>query len=286
MNRAARRALGERGPSNPTVELAYLTTGSPSDAFMQSVIRMRDYEMVRTQQLVGVRSRRARSGSIARARNQITTMYARGIADYLWFVDDDMGFPKHALQNLLAVAHVTDRPIVGALCFAHRTEGYDEETNAEFFGMIPTLSAWERDDEGVIQAFNTWADYPRNQLVRIDSTGAACVLIHRSVILAMQEKYGDNWFTQIPHPTRDETFGEDTSFFIRCAEMGYPLHVHTGIKTSHDKGGVFLTEQTYDLQERMRAVLAAEAEGLINFTAGDVGDLTVSRDTQLPLEFV
>lgn len=262
MNRAQRRQLGERGPSNPTVELAYLTTGHPSDAFMQSVIRCRDYELVRTQgQLVGVRSRRARSGAIARARNQITEMYRRGKAEYLWFVDDDMGFSAHALQDLLHVADPADRPIVGALCFAHRTEGFEEETNAEHFGMIPTLSVWDRAEDDTIIGFKTWADYPRNALVRVESTGAACVLIHRNVIEQMHERYLENWWTQMYHPTRvGEVFGEDTSFFLRAQDMGIPLHVHTGIKTSHDKGGIFLTEQTYDLQERTRAALTAEVE--------------------------
>lgn len=261
MNRATRRLLGERGPSNPTVELAYLTGGHPSDAFLQSLIRMRDYELVRTQKLIAVRSRRARSGALPKARNEVTTMFARGSADYLLFVDDDMGFPASLLYNMLAVADPTERPIVGALCFAHRTEGFEEHTNAEFFGMIPTLSVWDKQDDGTIVGFKTWVDYPRNQLVRIDATGAACVLIHRSVIEAMQAKFGDNWWTQIHLPDGSgSVFGEDTSFYLRAAELGFPLHVHTGIKTSHDKGGIFLTEQTYDLQERTRAALRAELE--------------------------
>jgi hypothetical protein len=49
-----------------------------------------------------------------------------------------------------------------------------------------------------------------------------------------------------PHPIRNEPFGEDTSFFIRASELQIPLHVHTGVRTSHDKGGIFLTEQTYE----------------------------------------
>ncbi len=229
---------------------------------MQSVIRMRDYELIRTQgQLIGVRSRRARTNAVAKARNEITTMYQRGTAEYLLFIDDDMGFPATLVQQMLMVADPAERPIVGALCFAHRTEGFDEETNAEFFGMIPTLSVWDRADDDTIIGFKTWADYPRNALVRVESTGAACVMIHRSVIETMQQKYANNWWTQIYHPTRPgEVFGEDTSFFLRAQECDFPLHVHTGIKTSHDKGGIFLTEQAYDLQEQTRARLSAQVD--------------------------
>lgn len=258
MNRKERRSTGERGPRHPTVELAYIHPGDVSAAFMSSVLRCRDYEMVRTGVLFGVRERRARSGSIAKARNEMTTVFLSGEAEYLWMVDADMGFARTALQQALAIIDPIERPIIGGLCFAHRAEGFDEETNAEFFGHIPTISLWKRDDEGNILAFNTVADYPRNAVSKVDTTGAAFLLIHRSVLERMQVEYGNNWWTQIRHPERDDTFGEDTSFFIRAADLGIPLHIDTRIKTSHDKGGIFLTEKTYDQQERLKAALLAD----------------------------
>lgn len=254
MNRKERRSIGERGPRHPTVELAYIHPGDVSAAFMASVIRCRDYELIRTNNLFAFRERRARSGSIAKARNEVTTMFARSKTEWLWFVDADMGFPRTALHQLLESADPIERPIVGGLCFAHRTEGFDEETNAEIFGTLPTVSVWDRDDEGTILGWNAVLDYPRNALCRIGSTGAACVLIHRSIIEKMQVEYGDNWWTQVPHPTRtNETFGEDTSFFIRCDEMKIPVFVNTAVRTSHDKGGVFLTEAVWDAQQHARA---------------------------------
>jgi hypothetical protein len=54
MNRKERRAAGERGPKHPTVELAYIHPGDVSAAFMSSVVRCRDYELMRTQSLFGV----------------------------------------------------------------------------------------------------------------------------------------------------------------------------------------------------------------------------------------
>lgn len=256
MNRKERRSIGERGPKFPTVELAYIHPGDVSDAFMSSVIRTRDYELMRTNNLLGVRSRRARSGSIAKARNEVTTMFMRSETEYLWFVDADMGFGRTALHQLLAAAHPTERPVVGGLCFAHRTEGFDEETNAEIFGMIPTVSLWDKDEDGAILGWKSVLDYPRNVVCKVDSTGAACVLIHRSVLERMQLEYGDNWWTPIKHPTRgNEFFGEDTSFFIRCDEMNVPIACHTGVLTSHDKGGVFLTQAAFDQQQLLRSSL-------------------------------
>jgi hypothetical protein len=180
-------------------------------------------------------------------------MFSRSQTDYLWFVDADMGFPRTALQQMLDAADPIERPVVGALAFVHRTEGYDEETNADLFGMLPSLALWHRDDAGEIEGFGFAVDYPRNVACKVDTTGAACLLIHRSVIEKMQAAYGDNWWTPIPHPTRNEFFGEDTSFFIRLTELDLPLFVHTGVRTSHDKGGIFLTEQAWDEQQRLRS---------------------------------
>ena len=258
MNRKERRSLGDRGPKTPTVELNYIHPGDVSAAFMSSVIRARDYELVRTGQLLGIRERRARSGSIAKARNELTTVFLQGSAEYLWMVDADMGFSRTALQQMLAIADPIERPIIGGLCFAQEARGFDDETNAEVFGQIPTISVWRRDDEDRIIAFATVGDYPRNAISRVDTTGAAFLLIHRGVLERMKETYGRQWWTQLPHPERPDPFGEDTSFFIRCSELGIPLHIDSRVKTSHDKSGVFLTEQTYDLQQL--AANATEAQ--------------------------
>lgn len=258
MNRKERRSVGERGPRHPVVDLAYINPGDVSDAFMSSVLRLRDYELLRTNNLIGVRSRRARSGGIAKARNELTAVFLEGPAEYLFMVDADMGFAASALHQALMIIDPVERPIIGGLCFAHRTEGFDEETNAEFFGHIPTISVWKRNDDGEILAFQTVADYPRNAVSKVDTTGAAFLVIHRSVLERMQAEYGNQWWTQIAHPVKDDVFGEDTSFFIRCSELGVSLHIDTRIKTSHDKGGIFLTEQTYDQQERLRAALAED----------------------------
>jgi hypothetical protein len=53
------------------------------------------------------------------------------------------------------------------------------------------------------------------------------------------------WFDTIRHP-KGAHFSEDLAFCIRLAACGIPLHVHTGIRTTHDKGGVFLDEAHYD----------------------------------------
>jgi hypothetical protein len=71
------------------------------------------------------------------------------------------------------------------------------------------------------------------------------VLIHRSVFEKIRDGYGPNWFDRvvIPKGPKGATkFGEDMSFCIRAKACGFPIYVHTGVKTTHDKGGVFFDE--------------------------------------------
>jgi len=253
VNRAARRAAARNGDRPPSVVLCYLHPGEVSAAFMSSVLRCRDYEVQRTGALFGVSERRARSNSIAKARNIVTQVFLQSPHEWLWFVDADIGFPAAALHQLLSVADPAERPVVSGLYFGHRTEGYDEETNAELFGCVPVIGVWDIDG-GEVVGFKFIEDYPRDQACRVHTSGAGMLLIHRSVLEEMHAKYGLHWWTQTMHPTRPEPFGEDTSFFLRLYEMDVPVFAHTGVRCSHDKP-MFWTEQTWDAQ-RERQVTA------------------------------
>jgi hypothetical protein len=56
-------------------------------------------------------------------------------------------------------------------------------------------------------------------------------LIHRSVF----EKLGPNPYEPLRNPTTGELIGEDLSFCARAAQLDIPIHVHTGVPTSHLK---------------------------------------------------
>jgi hypothetical protein len=112
---------------------------------------------------------------------------------------------------------------------------------------------WNIEDDEVV-SFSIVGDYPRDAVIQIDSTGGACVLIHRGVLEKMRAEWGDHWFTPITNKRTGGPFGEDTSFFLRCRDLGIPVHMDTSVKTSHDKGGVFLDEEVYDLQQAMKAL--------------------------------
>ena len=94
--------------------------------------------------------------------------------------------------------------------------------------------------------FLHWKDYPRDQVVSVDSTGAACVLIHRSVL---EDK---RWLTpEHPFPWFRETVfdgkpcSEDHFFFAKARHLGFPIHVDTAAKTGHVKPQV-IDEDFFD----------------------------------------
>ena len=253
MNRAQRRASGKGTPKDikpPSVVIGVVHPGEVSTAHMASLLRARDH-MLQYGIVPGFLERLARSQHVHRARNEIVQGFLTSDADYLFFVDADMGIPKNAIERLMAVAHETERPIVAGLCFAQRTTGWNEDDYSTSFDIIPTVQVWNVED-GEVVSFTIWTDYPRDAVCKIDSTGGACVLIHRSVLEKMRAEFGDHWFTPITNKRHGGPFGEDTSFFLRCRELDVPVHMDTSVKTSHDKGGVFLTEELWDLQQALR----------------------------------
>lgn len=176
-------------------------------------------------------------------RNKLCKATLDSECQWLWMVDSDMGFEPDTLSRLLAVADPAERPVVGALCFSLREAGADGYGGMVTFAS-PTILMWQEDPlgDGIGRFVGPQAGenaYPANSMIRVGATGAACVLIHRSVL----EKIGKGWFDQIP--VGDGTLeGEDISFCHRLKDLDIPLWLHTGIRTTHMKT-IWLGEQDY-----------------------------------------
>lgn len=183
-------------------------------------------------------------GGLPQSRNNVVAAFLDTDDDWLLWVDTDMGFLPETAVRLMEAADKETRPIVGALCFSNVEVAQDGMGGYVTF-PIPTVYRWCKQPDGST-GFVSWHDYPRDQLVQCDSTGSACIIIHRSVFEAMRDKHGENWYTQVPNPATGGLFGEDMSFCIQAAEVGFPIHVHTGIKTSHQKP-IWLSEAHFDM---------------------------------------
>lgn len=160
------------------------------------------------------------SGDLAANRNGAATAFLdSGDSDALWFVDTDMGFAPDTVTRLAAL----DLPVAGALCFSWRGVRTDGMGGMRCEAS-PTIF-WSDGDKG----FRRAGPYAKDAILPVGATGAGCLLIKREVLEKVRAEYGDEWFSYLPG------LSEDLSFMWRLRELGIPVHVHTGIKTTHHK---------------------------------------------------
>lgn len=195
-------------------------------------------------------------GGLPQSRNNVVRAFLETGDDWLLWLDTDMGFGPDTATRLLEVADKDDAPIVGALCFSNVEVAEDGMGGYATF-PIPTIYKWAKQPDGTT-GFVSWHDYPRDELYRCDATGSACIIIHRTVFERMRDKHDENWYTQIPNPNGG-IFGEDMSFCVQAAEVGFPIHVHTGIKTTHQKP-IWLSEVHFDMHRQNAAAHGIDSQ--------------------------
>lgn len=237
-----------------TVAVGFLDPGTWSHCFGQSLIDLYLCDAFGSKRLVphGKQLRdHCQAGAIPDGRNTVTAQFLDSTeCEWLFMVDSDMGFAPDTVDRLIASADPGTRPVVGGLCFALRRDG-----RGEFYGqkyvVVPTC--YEFIDDQTELGFRSIVDYPRDALMQVAGTGAACVLIHRSALEAVRTKVGDHWFDPIHHPAGAK-FSEDLSFCLRLTACDIPIWVNTSVRTTHDKHGVFLDEDEYDRCRALHAV--------------------------------
>lgn len=181
----------------------------------------------------GYVSIRGGTDGLADARNTaVAEFLADSTAHWLWWIDTDMGFGVDTVEQLFAAADPDTRPIVGALCFANRETANDGMGGRRAIAA-PMILEWKTIDGE--SGFDVRWDYPANTVVRCDGVGSACVLIHRSVLERVAARFGSQWYTRARNPSTGQLISEDLSFCVRVRALDIPIHVHTGVPTSHAK---------------------------------------------------
>lgn len=207
----------------------YLTNGGPvEDNFFRSVAGLlgsANRELLIGQDLTHCRSS---SGGIAGARNDLTRMFLDATsAPWMWMVDADMGFASDTPSRLLLAAEQEGVSVMGALAFSWRPEEGDG-LNGYRFRPLPTIFGWDG------TGFKLATTYPFEKRVQVGATGAACLLINRTVMETIRQEHGEEWFTPMRYP--DGAFlSEDLSFCHRVGLVGHTIMVDTAIKTNHAK---------------------------------------------------
>lgn len=165
--------------------------------------------------------------------------------EWLLWIDTDMGFKPESLDRLFEAAHPDHRPVVGGLCFAAKQVGPDGYGGFRIV-PLPTMFKLARDPKGDV-GFMNMSVYARDALVQVGGTGSAFILIHRTVLEDIRAKHGDTWYDLISYENGKQ-ISEDLSFCWRVGDVGSPIFVHTGIRTTHHKE-IWVGEADYPMPE-------------------------------------
>lgn len=203
-------------------------------SFMHSMLHVIAREMLGERRLTQWLPARCGSGGLIAARNEVVSSFMRTDGAWLWWIDTDMGFAPEALDRLLAAADPETHPIVGGLCFA-QMERTPDGMGGFRTEVVPALYQWHEMSDGR-SGFVSWRNYPRDALAEVAGTGSAFILIHRSVFERVAEQFGEgHWYDRMVNPATGQLLGEDLAFCARARMVGFPIHVHTGIRTTHRK---------------------------------------------------
>lgn len=240
--------------------MGFLDDGQWSASFGLSLRDLCMFDLLGSQHIVREGGRELRqmcgTGGISEGRNEVARAFLDTTdAEWLWFVDADMGFAPDTVDRLVRSADKYHAPVMGGLAFAQRRTRTPLPGNlhAPGFAIIPTCYAYAETEDEV--GFMPMADYGRDKVIKVAATGAACLLIHRRALEKIRQREGDAWFDPMIHPAAlkggRRVFSEDLSFCVRCQAVDIPVHVDTRVKTSHEKGGIYLDEAAFDRQQKI-----------------------------------
>lgn len=258
MGSMGKTSKSQRSTAKPPsgIVLAWCHPGQVSGAFLDSVFGTLLRDNARSARILryGGQISLQSGPRIAEARSQIVHEFLTNPlykeAEWLWMVDVDMTWEAKDYELLLNTIDAKTRPIVGGLCFA----------GGRSSRVYPTLYRL-LDEDGTMESI---ADYPKNTLVKVDATGAAFLMVHRSVLHKMGVVFGTQpngnpnpypWFVEGTVNKNGEPYGEDITFCLRANHLEIPIYVHTGITVGHIKS-YELTEDTYQEYREKQKVTA------------------------------
>jgi GT2 family glycosyltransferase len=203
--------------------IGYVTGGWNRNEFTASLLAVCMEGRTRIRTVAALES----GPNISTGRNLVVREFLDGgLAPWLFMCDTDMSFGADTVDRLIAAAHPVERPVVGALCFS-LSQGR----------KYPTMYELVEGAQGGL-AFRRHREWPEDAVVRVSATGAACLLMHRDALLAVEKRADDAcapWFRESAIGAPLSLMGEDLTFCLRAGAAGVPIHVATGVKVGHMK---------------------------------------------------
>lgn len=233
--------------------IGYVNPGQVNSLFMQSVV-----DTIIADDRRGKHDRIIRHGGvihtvsgprIASARNEVVSTFLKGTtSQWLLMVDADMVWHPSDFDALISSADPEERPIVGGLCFGGGRSGI----------IFPTMYILRQPTDEEPNPVQIIEDYPDNTLCKVDATGAAFLLMHRSALEKIGEAFDgpSPWFVE-GTVYKGMSFGEDWAFCMRAKSIDIPVYVHTGVKIGHVKPNI-IDETSWEAYKRVKADIGEE----------------------------
>lgn len=196
---------------------------------------------------------RVQGNQIARQRMDLLELWADHVkTDWLLWVDSDVVLTAEILKKLWDTADKVSRPVVTGVYFV--SKGME----ATLMTPMPALFLDKEGDEYMMEFVHP---LPVDSVIEVDSAGMGLVLMHKSVVPLLREKFPDQSFFAEKDLGKDKFVGEDIIFFRKLKECGVKVHAHTGALAQHMKRFSF-DAAYYGLywQEYARQMQAKEAE--------------------------
>lgn len=248
------------------VMVAYLNPGEVRHEFAQSLLGLMNHDITHDHHIGGIYGRLA-SGNLAVHRNEVVEHFLTTKHEWLLCFDADLEIAPDTADILLASALANELSVVCGLYVNVSSVG--SIIPMIYLHNASTRYRTENIKAGVVAQ---WIE-DGVDLVRADSTGAGCLLVHRSVLVTMLEKFGAPmpWFANDVAQDGDGrpvVQGEDHSFFLRLKELDIPVHVHLGVELTHMKVNGFHKRHL----AQVAAQEAAQAEAASHPVAVAEGD--------------
>jgi hypothetical protein len=169
------------------------------------------------------------SGLLSKLRNRVVATFLDSTtSDWLLMLDTDEQLSVKAFDMLIDAAHDKERPVISGLVFA----AFDADKHLY---PKPVPAIFQDSPDG----FLPLNKYDPDSIFEIDAAGTGCLLIHRSVLAKMREQadpnQGKDWCWFWDGPIDGTWISEDLLFSRRIRQLGFPIHVHTGVVLPHQK---------------------------------------------------
>jgi len=168
---------------------------------------------------------RVKGIQIQRQRQKVVEIWQeRTGTDWLLWVDSDIVLNKDALEKIFNCADKEKYRMISGV--------YYISLNAEDSLMEPRVCLFDDQEKYLIMPIQ---NMPENKLIKVDISGFGFLLMHKSVIKEMFEKYPDQNLFEEEQELGDKFVGEDVTFLRKAREIGIPLYAHTGAFVQHMK---------------------------------------------------